>query len=76
MAESFEKVLAEAKQLTLEERRELVRELSKPEPPSANAPQRSVYDALQERGLVGFMIDGPGDLSTNPVHMEGFGKNG
>ena len=76
MAESFEKVLAEAKQLTPEERRELVRELSKPEPPRAQGPPRTLYDALNARGLIGFMTDGPSDLSTNPIHMEGFGKDG
>lgn len=34
---------------------------------------RSFLDAMKECGLVGAM-DGPGDLSTNPAHMEGFGK--
>lgn len=76
MAESFEKVLAEAKQLTSEERRELVRELSMPESSATAETPRTLYDALKDRGLVGFMTDGPGDLSTNPIHMEGFGKDG
>ncbi len=34
---------------------------------------RSLYDALNERGMIG-TFDGPGDLSTNPKHMEGFGE--
>ena len=34
---------------------------------------RSFLDAMQERGLVGAM-QGPGDLSTNPEHMKGFGE--
>lgn len=76
MAEQFQKVLAEAKQLSPDERRQLVRELSKPEPPAAGETPRTLYDALKDRGLVGFMTDGPGDLSTNPIHMEGFGKDG
>ena len=76
MAESFEKILTEAKQLTLEERRELVRELSKPEPSRSVEPERTLYDALNARGLIGFMTDGPSDLSTNPIHMEGFGRDG
>jgi hypothetical protein len=76
MAESFEKVLAEAKQLSPEERQELVRELSKPEPPRTDDPPRTLYDALNARGLIGFMTDAPSDLSTNPIYMEGFGKDG
>lgn len=74
MAESFEKVLAEAKQLTPEERRKLVRELSKPAPPRTDEPPRTLYDALNARGLIG-CIDGPPDLSTNPKYMEGFGQH-
>jgi len=35
---------------------------------------RSLLDVLKERGLVGAM-KGPGDLSTNPAHMEGFGES-
>ncbi len=35
---------------------------------------RSLLDALKERGMVGAM-KGPGDLSTNPVHMKGFGES-
>jgi|MudIll2142460700_1097286.scaffolds.fasta_scaffold452266_2 hypothetical protein len=37
---------------------------------------KSLYDALNERGMIGSIIDGPGDLSTNPQYMEGFGQDG
>jgi hypothetical protein len=37
--------------------------------------QKSLYDVLSERGMLG-CFDGPTDLSTNPKHMEGFGRNG
>jgi len=37
-------------------------------------PGRSFLDSMQERGVVGAM-DGPGDLSTNPEHMQGFGES-
>lgn len=47
-----------------------------PPPRTSGTQERSLYDALNERGLIGFMKDGPGDLSTNPKHMEGFGSNG
>lgn len=33
----------------------------------------SVYDVLVRTGLLGCIKDGPHDLSTNPIHMEGFG---
>lgn len=42
-------------------------------PPNGNT-DRSFYDALEERGIIGAW-DGPGDLSTNPKHMEGFGES-
>jgi hypothetical protein len=35
---------------------------------------RSLLDAMREHGMVGAM-QGPGDLSTNPKYMEGFGKS-
>jgi len=34
----------------------------------------SLADRLRESGLIGSIQDGPGDLSTNPKHMEGFGE--
>jgi hypothetical protein len=37
--------------------------------------KRSLFAALNDRGLIGFMHDGPTDLSTNPQHMEGFGQH-
>lgn len=37
-------------------------------------PGRSLLDALKERGLLG-SFEGPGDLSTNPEHMKGFGES-
>lgn len=40
---------------------------------STQKTDRSLYDALNERGMIG-TLDGPGDLSTNPQHMEGFGE--
>ena len=35
---------------------------------------RSLHDVLSERGRIG-CYDGPGDLSTNPKHMEGLGEH-
>ena len=41
-----------------------------------DATEPTLYEILDAAGLVG-CIDGlPADLSTNPEHMEGFGKSG
>jgi hypothetical protein len=75
---SFDDILKRARQeLSGEERLRLIEALSKTSQ-SSNGGQgiaRSLFDALNDRGLVGFMHDGPSDLSTNPVHMEGFGQH-
>lgn len=75
MATSFEKVLQDARSLSPEDKQKLVRELTEPESELKQANVRTLYDAFQERGLIGFMTDAPEDLSTNPKHMEGFGQH-
>jgi hypothetical protein len=42
--------------------------------PNGDAREKSLYDVLTERGILG-CFDGPTDLSTNPKHMEGFGES-
>lgn len=42
---------------------------------NGNGKQKSFYDALEEAGLIGIVKDAPPDLSTNPKHMEGFGRD-
>jgi hypothetical protein len=44
------------------------------EPNGDATAQKSLYDVLTERGILG-CFDGPTDLSTNPKHMEGFGES-
>ncbi len=34
----------------------------------------SFFVAAQRLGLIGCLEGGPADLSTNPIHMEGFGE--
>jgi len=46
-----------------------------PTPRPTENKERSLYDALNERGLIGSITDAPADLSTNPKHMEGFGTD-
>jgi predicted DNA-binding antitoxin AbrB/MazE fold protein len=38
--------------------------------------QPSLFDILDEAGLVGCIKDAPPDLCTNPRYMEGFGESG
>ena len=40
---------------------------------NGDTPRRTLFEALNERGMIA-SLDGPGDLSTNPKHMEGFGE--
>ncbi len=64
-------------ELSDDEQQRLVEELAKSAPSAngSNPSGRSLFDALNDRGLIGFMHDGPTDLSTNPQHMEGFGQH-
>jgi predicted DNA-binding protein len=40
-----------------------------------HASNPSAYDRLQELGWIGDAKNLPTDLSTNPIHMEGFGRD-
>jgi hypothetical protein len=44
--------------------------------PSNGAPSETVHAAMVRLGLLGCVMDGPADLSTNPNYMEGFGSSG
>ncbi len=44
--------------------------------PGKHESDETLFDVLDEAGLVGIVKDAPPDLSTNPKHMEGFGKSG
>ncbi len=37
--------------------------------------EKSLYDALKDRGIIGSITDAPPDLGTNPRYMEGFGQH-
>ena len=43
--------------------------------PEAEEETESWYDRLLHHGQIGSVPGGPADLSTNPVHMEGFGES-
>jgi hypothetical protein len=73
----FDDILKQARdQLSAEERRKLIVELSKQDDTAGrNSEQRSLFDALNDRGLIGSLADAPADLGTAPEHMERFGQN-
>lgn len=38
--------------------------------------EQTLFQLLDEAGLIGCIKDAPADLSTNPKYMEGFGTGG
>ncbi|MFO7902836.1 MAG: hypothetical protein R6U98_09260 [Pirellulaceae bacterium] len=80
--EAFEDLLQRARsELTAEEQKRLAEQLSQSAGKAVaggmdSETGKSLYDALNERGMIGSIVDGPGDLSTNPRHMEGCGQDG
>jgi predicted DNA-binding protein len=42
----------------------------------AAATSTSAYDKMKKAGLIGLVRGANRDLSTNPLHFEGFGKSG
>jgi metal-responsive CopG/Arc/MetJ family transcriptional regulator len=42
---------------------------------SKRSPHETCLDIAQRLGIVGIYKDAPRDLSTNPEHMEGFGRD-
>jgi hypothetical protein len=51
----------------------LVRTLPPPAPDLSEG--KSLYDAMVEAGALGCISTGIRDLSTNPRHMEGYGRS-
>ena len=54
---------------------ELLNELLPAPIPGNIANGKSAFDVATRLGLIGVCNDGPSDLATNPVHMEGFGES-
>jgi hypothetical protein len=81
-AEAYDDLLQRARsELTPDEQRRLVEQLTQIAGTNVAAgvdseTGKSLYDALNERGMLGSITDGPGDLSTNPKYMKGLGRNG
>lgn len=80
--EAYEDLLQRAQsELTLEERHRLAEQLSDSgdaiaAPNGGRQATKSLYEALDERGMIGSIPEGPGDLSTNPEYLRGFGQDG
>ena len=76
--EDFDEILKRARdRLTPEEQRKLSEKLREAGIATNGGAEdtRTMLEALEELGIPGSITDGPGDLSTNPKHMEGFGKD-
>ena len=76
-AQSYGNILKMAREeLSKDEQIRLAEELKESPSGSGNGGTgRTLYDALEKRGIIGSITDGPSDLSTNPKHMQGFGKD-
>jgi len=74
----YDEILRQATDLlSREEQLELAQALAKQaRTAQASQPTKTLYDALQARGVIGSISDAPADLGTNPKHLEGFGQNG
>lgn len=76
LTEAQRKLLAETANATGKSWADLLDELFSRLPQrtsNGKSSRPTLFDALDERGLIG-AYDGPGDLSTNPNRMEGFGE--
>jgi hypothetical protein len=71
---AFNELLKHIDDLTVDQRQQLLARLQSERATSQST--RSLYDALKERGMIGSITNGPGDLGTNPAHLDGFGDNG
>ncbi len=74
----YDDILKLAERLSPEEQRKLAAELSRRSAAKTGGSTevKSLFRALNERGLIGSLTDAPADLATNPEHMEGFGRDG
>jgi hypothetical protein len=41
---------------------------------AAESPAKSAFERMEETGLIGLVRQASGDLSTNPKHFDGFGR--
>ncbi len=75
--ERYDEILRRAREeLNRDEQLQLARALSQKTLDRNGADQqKSLYDALQERGVIGSITDAPSDLGTNPKYLEGFGRD-
>jgi hypothetical protein len=55
--DSFDDILKQARSLSAEEQQKLIKELARSAAHPNGTDQRSLYDVLKARGLVGFMTD-------------------
>ncbi len=52
-----------------------IKKLTENDPPLSGE-ESTLFEVLDEVGLIGCVDGAPADLSTNPKYLEGFGKSG
>jgi hypothetical protein len=63
--------------LSREEQLEFAHALSQQARSNSSSQQtKSLYEALQARGVIGSITNASADLGTNPKYLEGLGQNG
>ena len=74
--EHFDEILKRFEELSPAERERLLNQLEQCQAKDRNGrnPPRNLFEAFNERGLIGSIKDAPSDWSTNSKYMEGFGK--
>jgi hypothetical protein len=72
----FDDIFKRFGELSREDQQELLEELQQRQATEAhgNESDRTLFDALNERGMAGSIKDAPVDWSTNPKYLEGLGK--
>ena len=79
MSSKVQEILAKVEELTEAERAELLvrlrRTAREDQQQESGSKPRTLFDAFNERGMIGSITDAPPDWSTNPKYMEGFGQH-
>ena len=74
----FNDILQRFDKLSRADRQELMNQLEQHQASTVNGVEssRSLFDALNERGMAGSIKKAPSDWSSNPSYLEGLGLEG
>jgi hypothetical protein len=77
MSTAMSEIIERFDSLSSDEQQRII-ELLKSKSNSASVAEKScrtLFDAFNDRGMIGSITDFPPDYSTNPKYMEGFGEH-